>query len=129
MAAVCSRISLFMSALISGHCLSESSDMISEALTSPETVPGVTEYAFHRCVQGKLVRVRGDAPLGKSVRPSRFWRVRDASRHVSENPVFKVIQYFMFTSAFMFVFAGSFQIMLPLCNLVIQCTAFSGFLL
>ena len=34
------------------HCLSESSDMISEALTSPETVPGVTECAFHRCVQG-----------------------------------------------------------------------------
>ena len=28
----------------------------------------------------------GDAPLGKSVRPGRFWHVRDASRRVSENP-------------------------------------------
>ena len=68
-----------MITLISGHCLSESRDMISEAFTSPETVPGVTEYAFHRCV--------GDAPLWEPVCPSLFWHVRDASRRVSENPV------------------------------------------
>ena len=46
--------------------------MISEALTSPETVPGVTECAFHRCVQGKLVRVRGTRHLGNRCVPADF---------------------------------------------------------
>ena len=46
--------------------------MISEALTSPETVPGVIECAFHRCVQGKLVRVRGRRHLGNWCVPADF---------------------------------------------------------
>ena len=35
---------------------------------------------------GQIGTRPGDAPLRKSVRPGRFWRVRDASRRVSENP-------------------------------------------
>ena len=35
---------------------------------------------------GQIGMRPGDAPLRKSVRPGRFWRVRDASRRVSENP-------------------------------------------
>ena len=46
--------------------------MISEALTSPETVTGVTECAFHRCVQGKLVRVRRTRHLGNRCVPADF---------------------------------------------------------
>ena len=46
--------------------------MISEVLTSPETVPGVTECAFHRCVQGKLVCVRGTRHLGNRCVPADF---------------------------------------------------------
>ena len=41
--------------------------------------------------------------------------------------LFKVIQYFMFTCAFMFVLGGSFSIMLPLCNPVIPPLAVSCF--
>ena len=46
--------------------------MISEALTSPETVTGVTECTFHRCVQGKLVRVQGMRHLRNRCVPADF---------------------------------------------------------
>ena len=40
---------------------------------------------------GQIGTRPGDAPLRKSVRPGRFWRVRDASRRVSENPDMQTI--------------------------------------
>ena len=48
---------------------------------------------------GQIGTRPGDAPLLEPVRPGRFWRVRDASRRVSENPVLQLqVVHFWATS-------------------------------